>query len=96
MDHGRWKTAGFNPATVKRITTLTDRNAHTEALILGAEMLGASGVVKKLKLVLQLHNLEGHLPTPLGEYRRILYEEVMRLAKQSLDREQFQSFYGAF
>jgi len=98
MNNLMWKTAAakFDPETVKKITKMTDRNMHPEALILGATMLGQKDLVKKLKLVLELHHLEGHMPRPLMDYRHILYGQVMEAAKLLLEPDQFETFRSAY
>lgn len=86
----------FNPKTVEEISRLTEGNHHGEALLLGAAMLSQSNIITKLKLVMKLHKLEGHMPKPLMDYRHMLYDEVMKAAKSLLDPEQFEKFHSAY
>jgi len=82
--------------TVARNAQMTDRNAHSEALVLGAELLGAKALRDKLQLVAKLHDLEGSMPPQLKGYRDYLYDSLMTLAKQKLSPDEYKSFYGAF
>lgn len=90
------RTAKFDSDTVKEIAKLTDNNNHTEALIEGAKMVGATKLVKKLELVFKLQDLEGHMPVGLREYRDQLSKELDSLAKRDMSDEEFESFHGAF
>lgn len=98
MNNAMWKSAAakFDPETVKKITKMTDRNLHPEALILGATMLGQKELVKKLELVLALHKLEGQMPRPLMDYRHTLYEQLMKAAELLLEPDQFEIFRSAY
>ena len=93
-----WKVAvklDFD-STIDRINRMTDRNLHSEALVLGAELLGARALRDKLQLVAKLHDLEGSMPPQLKGYRDYLYDSMMTLAKRQLDPEEFKRFYNAF
>lgn len=82
--------------TVKEIAELTEGNNHTEAIVLGAELLGATKYVKIAKLINQIIGLEGHSPSDLSKYSHSIYEEVVKLAKQKLSPEEYELFYRAF
>ena len=92
----RVASVNFNPDTVEKIADLTDRNNHGEAIALGAKMLGHSHIEKCMKLVIQLHKLEGSMPKPLMDYRHLLYTELMRHAKSTLSPDEYDQFYKAF
>lgn len=83
-------------STIDRIRRMTDRNAHSEALVLGAELLGAKALKDKLQLVAKLHDLEGSMPPQLKGYRDYLYDSMMTWAKKKLSTDEYKSFYGAF
>jgi len=86
----------FDAVVIEEIRQLTAGNQHSEALVVGARMLGAVGLESKLKLVGELHELEGYLPHDLGNYRRILYQAVMDYAYEELSDVEYKLFYGAF
>jgi len=87
---------GFDPGIVAKIKRLTNSNNHTEANLLGAQMLGATALVKKLQLVVQLQDLEGYMPEGLNKYRYTLYQEMMDLAKRQFSDAEYQQFYSSF
>lgn len=84
------------PAQLDQLKELTNRNYHAEALVLGAKLLGARALGKKLDLVRQLRDLEGFMPPGLGKYRDTLLDALMEHAKRSLSEEDYQAFYGCF
>jgi hypothetical protein len=86
----------FDINEVERIKRMTARNHHMEALFLGAQMLGNTVLIKKIKHVLELHKLEGEMPKGLSEYRNKLIDDMMKYAKAMLDEDEFKSFYSAF
>ena len=92
----RIATFKWDPNDISLIEQMTDRNNHTEALIVAADMLGLKNLKKKLTLVAQLQDMEGSMPMALREYRDSLYDALMAQAKRQLDPEQFKKFYGAF
>jgi hypothetical protein len=93
----RWKTASrFDRNVVDQIGRLTNRNLHTEALILGAKMLGLTELVKKIELLLKLHKLIGYLPRSLSEFQHELYQEFMNAAKRVLTTEEFEALHRVY
>ena len=94
-DYSR-RTAAFDAAKVKQMAKMVQENNHQEAYVMGAKMLGATQLAKKLELVVQLHKLEGHLPRPLSDYSYSLYQEMMKHAKQTLDPQEYEQFHAAF
>ena len=86
----------FNTKTIREIARLTENNQHTEALILGAQMLEYKHLLKKLQLVGELHRLEGHMPTGLGKYRDTLYNHLMDYARDILPEAAFKAFHSAY
>lgn len=94
--YDRTAASNFNPATVKEIAKLTDNNDHAKALLTGAKMLGLTGLVKKLDLVIKLQELEGRLPNGLKTYRDSLYDNLMAEAKKLLSEDEYRQFYSAY
>lgn len=88
--------AKFDINEVEKLKRMTARNLHTEALLLGAQMIGATLLAKKIKHILELHKLEGVMPKELHEYRNGLYDAMMKYAKSALDEDEFESFHSAF
>lgn len=94
--YDRTAAARFSPDTVKEIAKLTDNNDHAKALLTGAKMLGLTGLVKKLELVVKLQELEGRLPNGLKQYRDGLYDDLMDQATRLLGDDEYRQFNGAF
>ena len=81
---------------VDEIKWLTDENYHTEALALGAAMIGLDHLAKRFDLIQQLQNLEGSLVWPLGEYRNALAEVLEREAERLLTAEEARIFLASY
>jgi hypothetical protein len=86
----------FDARTVAKIARLTDINNHTEAIILGAKMLGYTKLVRVLEHVLAIQELENHLPQALGEYRLDLEHAFMDQAKRDLTLQQYARLEKAY
>lgn len=81
---------------IQKIRDLTESNAHSEALVEGAKLLGAKFLEKKLGHVEALVKLERHIPQTLKSYRDTLYHDLMAYAKQELSPSDFNTFYLAY
>jgi hypothetical protein len=68
---------------------LTQRNAHTEALIyLYGRVLGESEVVKALKAMEVLTDYFGSMPHELGDLRyKMFYKPAMEAVKRTFSEE---------
>ena len=78
------------------IARLTDENHHTEALIKLAHMLGDDKYRKILRHIDSIHNLQGHLTSPLAEMRREIGASLLINAERKFLPEQFDKIYEAF
>jgi len=78
------------------IARLTNENAHTEALIKLAEMVGHDKYRKILRHIDGIHNLQGHLTSPLAEMRREIGATLLITAEREFSPDQFDKIYGAF
>jgi len=84
------------PEFVSKIKRLVKHNQHIEAYVVGAQFLGASAIAKKFKLIGELQRMEGDLPPFLNKYRYTVYQQMMKYAKQQLDRTGYEQFHSAF
>lgn len=82
-------------SAIDKMAKLTDDNQHTEALIVLAELVGMKKEVKILKLIQQIHQLEGHLPSTLGHYRRETSQNVHDKARRKFGKEVYDKIYSA-
>ena len=82
--------------TLAIIADMTSSNYHVNALIVGSKMLGYAKLVEQFELVQRLQELEGYLPDPLGQYRFMLYTNMMGQAKRDLSEEDFKRFHDAY
>jgi len=83
-------------AAVKKIAKQTDENDHGGAILTAAKLLKNKSIADRVTLVMKLHRIEGHMPMELMQYRRGLYDELMRDAKSSMSTEKFDELHGAF
>jgi len=94
-------SAQFNNM-VKRIEKMTDQNDHNGARMLGAELLekAARGkgkmFIELYKAIDTIATKEGHLPREISDYRFSVDKKMWAVAKQNLDKEQYDAFYGAY
>ena len=63
---------------VEELSDMTDKNYHTEALILVSEYYGLKKYVKILEKILEIQDIEGYLPGDLSQYKYSLYQEIMK------------------
>lgn len=78
------------------IAQLTDINHHTRALIRLAEMVGHEKYAKVLFHIDQIHELQGHLTTPLAEMRRDIGADLRKIAQREFMPFEYSQINGAF
>lgn len=67
---------------IHKLQQMTDRNNHTGALLLLAEMMGNKREMRKLEHIDSLHDLYGHLVRPLQVMRNDTRDELYDQAKK--------------
>jgi len=83
-------------AKVAKIAEMTDENDHGGSILAAAKLVGDKKVADRVKLVMKLHMLEGHMPMELLNYRRGLYKEMLATAKKKLSKDDLETLHGAF
>jgi len=83
-------------SSLRTMARMTDQNDHGGALRVGAEMLGLVKIAKKAELINKLHDLEGHLPKELYDYRYSLHKELMKAAEMRLTADEYKRFRKAY
>jgi hypothetical protein len=78
------------------IARLTDSNAHTEALIKLAQMLGNDKYAKILGHLREIHHLEGHLTPMVAEMRSFYSAMLLVDASHEFTSYEFSQIKGAF
>ena len=78
------------------IARFTNENAHTEALIKLAQMLGNDKYAKILGHLRDIHHLEGYLTPMVAEMRREIGATLLITAEREFSPEQFDKIYEAF
>ena len=78
------------------IARLTDENHHTEALVKLAQMVGHDKYRKILFHIDGIHNLQGHLTTPLAEMRRDIGIELRKIAEREFMPFEYSQINKAF
>ena len=78
------------------IAKMVDRNDQGGAMLEGAKYLGFKKLADRVKLVMKLHSVEGHMPMSLVRYRGELFSEMMEAAKKKLSKDDYDAFVDAF
>jgi len=63
---------------IEELADMTDRNFHTEALILVSEYYGLKKYTKILEKISEIQDVVGYLPVELSTYKYSLYQEIMK------------------
>lgn len=79
-----------------RIVLCTDRNAHTEALIIASKLFGLSDLEEKLTRMQRTHHSLGYLPDALYQERKQIRKKVMAHARPILNEAEFALLHAAF
>ena len=82
-------------AFVKKISKMTDDNAHGHARIEIAKAFKMSKFEKIFDLINKIHTIEGHIPYNLMQYRDELAEEMLTLLKKEYGEDVFNKIKGA-
>ncbi len=90
------KSAKGIDAVVAKLEKLTDHNDHNGSVIEGAKFLKHKKIENCMKLVAKIHEMEGHMPDGLYQYRRDILKELLAYAKRELSKEDYEKFHGAF
>ena len=78
-----------------KMEKLTDRNQHTQTLILLATYLKSKKHQTVLKLIDDISNAEGSLPSEISKYRDRIYDELVSLAKKSMNAKEYSAVIGS-
>jgi hypothetical protein len=78
------------------IARLTNENAHTEALIKLAQMLGNDKYAKILGHLRDIHHLEGHLTRTISAFRDDIAMKLFDNAYATCDAVSFSQIKRAF
>jgi hypothetical protein len=71
----------FPPNTIKKIKDLVNHNAHTEAYVEIARVIGDKKLTSDLEKVQDEHERAGHLSQEIKTKRDKLYKKMLSLAK---------------
>lgn len=90
----------MNPVIEKRINAIakmTDRNCHTEAYIASCNLIGspAKDIKTQFESILSEQDRLGYLPNNRVQVRYNLYQDMMKLAYQYLDRSEYRALYAS-
>ena len=88
-------TKEFNEKCAE-IAELTDRNNHTEALVILAQMLGNDKYAKILGHLREIHRLEGFLTPMVAEMRGFYAGMLFVDASHEFTSFEFSQIKGAF
>lgn len=81
---------------VKKIAKQTDWNDHGGAILTAATLLKEKKIADRVKLVMKIHEIEGHMPFPLIQYRDSLYKEMAAEAKKKLSSDEYDRLMSGF
>lgn len=77
------RQASVKMSDVEKINELTDNNWHTEAGAALAKVLGMKKEEKILKLIIQIQDIENHMPGHLNDYRTSIMGRVNKVAQNT-------------
>ena len=83
----------MNPKVIEKIAKLTDRNDHTESLLVLAKELRDKEAVKLLNNIKDMHKVYNHMPQELLTLRNRVFDNLMR--KSSSQYSNHKDVYGA-
>lgn len=81
---------------INKIRKMVDRNDHTNAMAVGAKMLGNLKLEKIFKAISSIQDIEGYLPHNLSLYRYDKLQDMYKEAEKRLDQEDYELFYSAY
>lgn len=81
---------------VAEIAELTGYNDHTEALILGATLLGEDDIVEVVEKIKYNRDRIGYLSMEDYDKTSKQYKLMMVVAQETLTKENYKKFYQAF
>lgn len=70
-----------------KIKKMTARNAHGEALEFLAKTIGFNKFAKIFEYINKIHDIEGHVPQKLGQYRDSISAEMNELALKQFGQD---------
>ncbi len=85
----------FIKENFEEIAKLTDDNNHSEARILGAQILKDKKLEKVYTAIKDIHSYFGYLPSELSKLRYEIDKEMFKIAKSKLG-DKFEEFKGSF
>jgi len=80
----------------KKIEKQTDENDHTGSIMTLAKFLKDKKSEKILSMIIGIHKIVGHMPSPLIDYRSSIRKDLMKLAEKKLGKEKASKLNGAF
>ena len=81
---------------IKDIKQNTHYNNHTLAMVELAKLLKAKGHQKRLEMIEEFNNMDGHLDRRLGDYRNDIWEKLKASAKTKFSPKEFEAIMRAF
>jgi len=82
---------------VQKIAKMTDRNDHIgAALYLAKNILKSKKYTKIMEGIIQIFNVENHMPTLLDKYNYSILKQMWDLTKKEFSEEDYKKIYNAF
>lgn len=82
--------------SIEDIAEMTDSNDHSGALLAGAQYVGDKRLQKAFQAIKDLHEVERSMMPPLIKVRDYYRDQLMKLAKSKLSKEEYDAFYGVY
>ena len=80
---------------VNKMEKFTDNNNHTDAQIALATYLKSKKHQTLLKLIEDIHEAEGSMPSEISQYRDRISKELTSLAKKSMNAKEYSAVIGS-
>ena len=88
--------AKVDDSTLKKVAKMVQGNDHGGALALGAKMIGATKLAKLFGYINKIADVAGHTPSAMIRYRDELKDDLAKLTKQHLSKEDHVKFWDVF
>ncbi len=96
LDESGFGSSQKAAAIAMRIEKMTDRNDHTGSVLALANAMGNKPMVKAIQAIVTIQDFYGHMPDGLSKVRDDMRNQLLRYAKQSWSKENYDRLRMAF
>jgi len=86
----------LDPKIIKKLERMTDQNAHTEAVVLLAKVVGNRKYLGAAEGIMKIHESLGSMDYDVSKFRSNLLEWILEDAERKFGKEIALQLHGAF